>query len=104
MRDSGSEAAAPNGVALPPGAGYGSSGNAIATPGVALQSNALQLNTRNVANVWGRAECRLLLLWLLLQQQRLPSNHQQVGTGRRMSVHTEALVRHQPATILMEPS
>jgi AP-4 complex subunit epsilon-1 len=49
---SGSEATAPSGVSLPPGAGYGSSGNAIAAP--VVQNTALQLNTRNVANVWGK--------------------------------------------------
>jgi AP-4 complex subunit epsilon-1 len=54
MRGVGSEVAVAGGVSLPPGAGYGSSGNPIATPGAALQANALQLNTRNVANVWGK--------------------------------------------------
>jgi len=56
MRGLGSDAAAANGVSLPPGAGYGSSGNAINAPSVgqAPQTNQLQLNTRNVANVWGK--------------------------------------------------
>lgn len=54
MRGVGSEVTAAGGVSLPPGAGYGSSGNPIATPGAALQANAVQLNTRNVANVWGK--------------------------------------------------
>jgi len=56
MRGLGSDAAAANGVSLPPGAGYGSSGNPINTPSVgqAPQTNQLQLNTRNVANVWGK--------------------------------------------------
>ena len=55
LRGVGSEAAAAGGVALPPGAGYGSSGNPIATPGAPLQTSTLHLNTRNVANVWGKS-------------------------------------------------
>ena len=53
MRGLGSEAASANGVSLPPGAGYGSSGNAIANSSAASQEDSFKLNTRNVANVWG---------------------------------------------------
>eukprot|EP00547_Thalassionema_nitzschioides_P003301 CAMPEP_0194223520 /NCGR_PEP_ID=MMETSP0156-20130528/35324_1 /TAXON_ID=33649 /ORGANISM="Thalassionema nitzschioides, Strain L26-B" /LENGTH=1069 /DNA_ID=CAMNT_0038954705 /DNA_START=45 /DNA_END=3254 /DNA_ORIENTATION=+ len=57
MRGLGSDAAASNGVSLPPGSGYGASGNAVNTSSSAAptsQTPQLQLNTRNVANVWGK--------------------------------------------------
>lgn len=56
MRGLGSEAAAANGVSLPPGSGYGSSGNPVSTSAAppVSQTPQLQINTRNSANVWGK--------------------------------------------------
>ena len=58
MRGMGSHSSAPSipGVSLPPGAAYGPSGGASPMQGAAAPAPAgeLTLNTRNVANVWGK--------------------------------------------------
>ena len=56
MRGMGSHNNAPSGpgVSLPPGAGYGASGGAAPIQQAAAPGGELTLNTRNVANVWGK--------------------------------------------------
>lgn len=54
MRGMGSDApSAPSGVTLPPGSGYSAKASHTATT-VAHPNGELALNTRNVANVWGK--------------------------------------------------
>lgn len=57
MRGVGSDGAAPSGVSLPPGSGYSGTahGNTSSGGGASVGANGeLTLNTRNVANVWGK--------------------------------------------------
>ena len=56
MRGLGSDGgiAAPPGVSLPPGGGYGSSIPSPAVSSIGSQMNELQLNTSRVASVWGK--------------------------------------------------
>ena len=55
MRGVGSDGAAPSGVSLPPGSGYSGTAHGNSSGGASVGANGeLTLNTRNVANVWGK--------------------------------------------------